>query len=162
MSQCDYVVCCTPYTPDTHQLVSAAAIAAIKPNAVFINVGRGKCVDEQALIQGASVHLLCPWCEAHTLASSVQDTRSAAAACFALRRFCGTIVKQPVNGCCRDLTDPSGCGWQFCFACSLLRLAVQLSVLTLAAAAAATAAACGCLQLSNQAQSRVLAWTCSQ
>lgn len=52
MSQCDYVVCCTPYTPETHQLVSAAAIAAMKPNAVFINVGRGKCVDEEALIQG--------------------------------------------------------------------------------------------------------------
>jgi D-2-hydroxyacid dehydrogenase (NADP+) len=52
MSQCDYVVCCTPYTPETHHLVSAAAIAAMKPNAVFINVGRGKCVDEEALIQG--------------------------------------------------------------------------------------------------------------
>lgn len=51
--QCDYLVCCTPYTPDTHQLVSAAAIAAMKPTAVFINVGRGKCVDEEALVQGA-------------------------------------------------------------------------------------------------------------
>jgi phosphoglycerate dehydrogenase-like enzyme len=64
VSQCDYVVCCTPYTPDTHQLVSAAAIAAMKPSAVFINVGRGKCVDEQALIQGKpassySQHTLC-------------------------------------------------------------------------------------------------------
>lgn len=52
VSQCDYLVCSTPYTPDTHQLVSAAAIAAMRPNAVFINVGRGKCVDEAALIQG--------------------------------------------------------------------------------------------------------------
>jgi phosphoglycerate dehydrogenase-like enzyme len=54
MPQCDYVVCCTPYTPDTHELVSAAAITAMKPNAVLINVGRGKCVDEQALIQGTA------------------------------------------------------------------------------------------------------------
>jgi phosphoglycerate dehydrogenase-like enzyme len=59
MPQCDYVVCCTPYTPDTHELVSAAAIAAMKPNAVLINVGRGKCVDEQALIQGTAVRQLC-------------------------------------------------------------------------------------------------------
>lgn len=51
--QCDYLVCCTPHTPDTHQLVSAAAIAAMKPTTVFINVGRGKCVDEEALVQGA-------------------------------------------------------------------------------------------------------------
>jgi hypothetical protein len=27
----------------------------MKPNAVFINVGRGKCVDEEALIQGGLV-----------------------------------------------------------------------------------------------------------
>jgi phosphoglycerate dehydrogenase-like enzyme len=33
-------------------MLSAEAIAAMKPNSVFINVGRGKCVDEQALIQG--------------------------------------------------------------------------------------------------------------
>ncbi len=47
----DYVVCSTPYTPATHELVSAAAIAAMKPEAVLINVGRGKCVDEPALIR---------------------------------------------------------------------------------------------------------------
>jgi urease gamma subunit len=52
MSVSDYVVAATPYTPATDKLVSAAAIAAMKPNGVFINVGRGKCVDEEALIQG--------------------------------------------------------------------------------------------------------------
>lgn len=51
MSVCDYVVAATPYTPETDKMVNASAIAAMKPNAVFINVGRGKCVDEQALIQ---------------------------------------------------------------------------------------------------------------
>uniref|UniRef100_A0A383VKK1 D-isomer specific 2-hydroxyacid dehydrogenase NAD-binding domain-containing protein n=1 Tax=Tetradesmus obliquus TaxID=3088 RepID=A0A383VKK1_TETOB len=50
MSVSDYVVASTPYTPATDKLVSAAAIAAMKPNGVFINVGRGKCVDEEALI----------------------------------------------------------------------------------------------------------------
>lgn len=52
MSVCDYVVVATPYTPATHQLVNAAAIAAMKPNGVLVNVGRGKCIDETALIQG--------------------------------------------------------------------------------------------------------------
>ena len=52
MAVCDYVVCCTPYTPETHQSVSATAIAFMRPNAVFINVGRGKCVDEEALVAG--------------------------------------------------------------------------------------------------------------
>ena len=34
------------------QMLTADAIAAMKPNSVFINLGRGNCVDEQALIQG--------------------------------------------------------------------------------------------------------------
>lgn len=52
MSVCDYVVMATPYTPATHQLINAAAIAAMKPNGVLVNVGRGKCIDEAALIEG--------------------------------------------------------------------------------------------------------------
>eukprot|EP00878_Enallax_costatus_P024578 GHUV01026235.1.p2 GENE.GHUV01026235.1~~GHUV01026235.1.p2 ORF type:complete len:113 (-),score=33.82 GHUV01026235.1:489-827(-) len=48
----DYVVVATPYTPATHQLINAAAIAAMKPTGVLINVGRGKCIDEAALIEG--------------------------------------------------------------------------------------------------------------
>ncbi|GAX77708.1 hypothetical protein CEUSTIGMA_g5151.t1 [Chlamydomonas eustigma] len=51
MSMCDYVVVSTPYTLDTHHLVSAEAIAAMKPNAVLVNVGRGKCINEAALIE---------------------------------------------------------------------------------------------------------------
>ena len=52
MATSDYVVMCTPYTPATHQMVNSAAIASMKPTGVFINVGRGKCVDEEALIRG--------------------------------------------------------------------------------------------------------------
>eukprot|EP00775_Hariotina_reticulata_P002478 gene2478-2782_t len=50
LSQSDYVLLATPYTSETHQLVDAAAIAAMKSSGVLINVGRGKCVDEEALV----------------------------------------------------------------------------------------------------------------
>lgn len=52
VSGVDYVVVSTPYTPATHHLVSAEAIQAMQPHAVLVNVGRGKCVDEDALIKG--------------------------------------------------------------------------------------------------------------
>lgn len=51
-SRSDYIVMATPHTPATDKLFSREAIAAMKPTGVFINVGRGKCVDEEALIEG--------------------------------------------------------------------------------------------------------------
>jgi phosphoglycerate dehydrogenase-like enzyme len=51
MSRSDYVVVALPLTPDTKGLVSAAAIARLKPSAVFINVGRGPVIDESALVE---------------------------------------------------------------------------------------------------------------
>ncbi|CAD7695379.1 unnamed protein product, partial [Ostreobium quekettii] len=51
MSACDYVVVALPMTSRTDKLVSKAAIQAMKPNGVLVNVGRGKTVDEQALIE---------------------------------------------------------------------------------------------------------------
>lgn len=51
MSQADYIVCSTPSTVETRGMVSAAAFAAVKPGAVFINLGRGPVIDEAALIQ---------------------------------------------------------------------------------------------------------------
>lgn len=41
----------TPYTPATDKIMSRAAIEAMKPTAVVVNVGRGKCMDEAALIE---------------------------------------------------------------------------------------------------------------
>jgi phosphoglycerate dehydrogenase-like enzyme len=47
----DYIVMATPFTDATHKMFNAEAIAAMQPHAVFINIGRGKCVDEEALIE---------------------------------------------------------------------------------------------------------------
>lgn len=49
IATCDYIVMATPATPDTHKMFNAVAVAAMRSNAVFVNVGRGTCVDEAAL-----------------------------------------------------------------------------------------------------------------
>lgn len=51
VEQCDYLVIATPLTAETRGLFAEAEIAAMKPEAVLINVGRGPIVKEEALIQ---------------------------------------------------------------------------------------------------------------
>jgi len=46
----DIVTLHCPHTPNTHELISAARIAAMKPTAYLINTARGEVVDEDALI----------------------------------------------------------------------------------------------------------------
>lgn len=50
MPRCDYVVAAAPLTPETRGMVGAKEIAAMKPSAVVMNVGRGPVVDEAALV----------------------------------------------------------------------------------------------------------------
>jgi phosphoglycerate dehydrogenase-like enzyme len=49
MRRADDVVVATPLTAETRGLVGEAAIGAMKPQAVLVNVGRGPVVDEAAL-----------------------------------------------------------------------------------------------------------------
>jgi phosphoglycerate dehydrogenase-like enzyme len=51
LGEADYVIVTLPGTPETHQLLNAEAISAIKRGAYFVNVGRGKVTDESALIE---------------------------------------------------------------------------------------------------------------
>lgn len=47
----DVVVNVLPATPETEGLLDERAFAAIKPSSIFISMGRGKTVDENALIE---------------------------------------------------------------------------------------------------------------
>ncbi len=51
IARADYVAVCAPLTPETRGMAGVAEIAAMKPAAVMINVGRGPVIDEQALIR---------------------------------------------------------------------------------------------------------------
>ena len=46
----DYVAVTLPGTPETYRLLDAEAISAMKRGAYFVNVGRGKVVNERALV----------------------------------------------------------------------------------------------------------------
>ena len=50
MSVSDYVVCSAPSTVDSRGMVNADAFKAAKPGQVFINLGRGPVIDEDALV----------------------------------------------------------------------------------------------------------------
>jgi phosphoglycerate dehydrogenase-like enzyme len=47
----DYLLVVTPLTAETRGLVGEAEIAAMKPGAVLINIGRGPVIDEAALVR---------------------------------------------------------------------------------------------------------------
>ncbi|HEU5424276.1 MAG TPA: D-2-hydroxyacid dehydrogenase [Nitrolancea sp.] len=52
LGQADAVVISVPHTPETEGMIDAEAFAAMKPGVVFVNIGRGTVVDEEALIEG--------------------------------------------------------------------------------------------------------------
>eukprot|EP00181_Compsopogon_caeruleus_P004703 CAMPEP_0184690078 /NCGR_PEP_ID=MMETSP0312-20130426/31018_1 /TAXON_ID=31354 /ORGANISM="Compsopogon coeruleus, Strain SAG 36.94" /LENGTH=390 /DNA_ID=CAMNT_0027147511 /DNA_START=1767 /DNA_END=2939 /DNA_ORIENTATION=+ len=49
--QCHFIVCAAPDTPATRGMISREVIGAMRSDAVFINVGRGTIVDEEALCE---------------------------------------------------------------------------------------------------------------
>jgi D-2-hydroxyacid dehydrogenase (NADP+) len=51
LKKADIVVLCTPLTEKTHHLIGADELALMKDSALLINVGRGKLIDETALIE---------------------------------------------------------------------------------------------------------------
>jgi phosphoglycerate dehydrogenase-like enzyme len=49
--RCDDVVIATPLTPETRGLFGRSEIAALRPSATLVNLGRGAVVDEPALVE---------------------------------------------------------------------------------------------------------------
>jgi phosphoglycerate dehydrogenase-like enzyme len=50
LAESDYVVLAAPVTASTQKIINEKCLAAMKPNACLINVGRGVLVDETALV----------------------------------------------------------------------------------------------------------------
>lgn len=50
LAQCDFAAVCAPLTAETRGMIGAAELAAMKPAAVIMNVGRGPVIDEKALL----------------------------------------------------------------------------------------------------------------
>ncbi len=50
LGEADAVVLIAPHTPETDSLIDAKAFAAMKKGVAFVNIGRGQCVDENAMM----------------------------------------------------------------------------------------------------------------
>ena len=50
LAESDHVCVCLPYTPETEHIINAGTLACMKPTALLYNIGRGKVVDEAALV----------------------------------------------------------------------------------------------------------------
>lgn len=50
LAEADLVLALVPLTPDTHHLIDAERLSRMKPGAFFINIARGKVMDENAVV----------------------------------------------------------------------------------------------------------------
>ena len=50
LGEADFVCLICPHTPETEGMMDATAFAAMKPESVLINIGRGALVQEDALL----------------------------------------------------------------------------------------------------------------
>jgi len=58
LEQADFVCLTLPLTAATERLIGAREFALMKPGAIFINIARGKVIDEQALIDALQRNLI--------------------------------------------------------------------------------------------------------
>jgi len=54
LRESDHLMIVLPYSPDTHHIIDASALALMKPTATLVNIARGGIVDELALAQALS------------------------------------------------------------------------------------------------------------
>jgi phosphoglycerate dehydrogenase-like enzyme len=53
-AESDFLVICSQLTAETHGFINASVFAAMKPNAVLINIARGEEIDEDALVDAVT------------------------------------------------------------------------------------------------------------
>lgn len=58
LPQVDFLVLCTPHTPETDRLLNARCIGLLQPTAFLINIARGAIVDQLALTQALQAGML--------------------------------------------------------------------------------------------------------
>jgi phosphoglycerate dehydrogenase-like enzyme len=51
MNESDYITVTLPFTPATHHFIGAREIAAMRPHAYIVNIGRGEVIDQAALVK---------------------------------------------------------------------------------------------------------------
>ena len=49
--EADFLVILVPHSPQTHHIINAQVLGAMRPDAWLINIARGGCVDEEALLE---------------------------------------------------------------------------------------------------------------
>lgn len=50
VAEADFVVVVVPHSPETHHIINGDVISAMKPSGILVNIARGGCVDEDALV----------------------------------------------------------------------------------------------------------------
>jgi phosphoglycerate dehydrogenase-like enzyme len=95
LPQADAVVLCLPVEPDTIRLFGDAEFARMKPDALFINVGRGELVDEDALVRAL---------QARRIGGAALDvtTVEPLPAASPLWTFDNVLISPHVAGCGKD------------------------------------------------------------
>ncbi len=58
----DYISMHLPYTPETDKIINADLISKMEKKPVLINTGRGKCIDEKAVVDALSDGSLAWYC----------------------------------------------------------------------------------------------------
>ena len=51
LPEMDVIILALPLTPETDRILDASRLARLKPGVLIVNIGRGACIDEEALIR---------------------------------------------------------------------------------------------------------------